>query len=116
LEVRLFHPEDSLAVAEALVSMLDALVDRLSEQQQNEMLAYVNGEYAQAERRLKIEEEGRAGPREEAVLLPIHRGSLTAVLPWHRKARIAFQQERLGDVLRLIGQHLLKADHIRLVL
>ncbi|MEO1533095.1 MAG: hypothetical protein AAFU72_13090 [Pseudomonadota bacterium] len=53
LEVRLFHPEDSLAVAEALVSMLDALVDRLSEQQQNEMLAYVNGEYAQAERRLK---------------------------------------------------------------
>ncbi|MEO0427783.1 MAG: hypothetical protein AAF160_10095 [Pseudomonadota bacterium] len=53
LEVRLFRPEDSLAVAEALVRMLEALVDRLSEQQQNEMLAYVSGEYARAERRLK---------------------------------------------------------------
>ncbi|MEM7499348.1 MAG: hypothetical protein AAF371_15325 [Pseudomonadota bacterium] len=53
LEVHLFRPEDSLAVANALVAMLDDLVDRLSEQQQNEMLAYVNGEFALAESRLR---------------------------------------------------------------
>lgn len=53
LEVRLFRAEDSLVVAEALVEMLEGLVDRLSEQQQDEMLAYVNGEFAQAEERLR---------------------------------------------------------------
>lgn len=53
LRVRLFRPEDSLAVATVLTEMLDALVDRLSEQAQNEMLAYVSGEYAAAEQRLR---------------------------------------------------------------
>ncbi|MEM8595178.1 MAG: hypothetical protein AAGF76_01745 [Pseudomonadota bacterium] len=53
LGIKLFRPEDSREVAEVLVEMLSALVDRLSEQQQNEMLAYVNGEYVEAERHLR---------------------------------------------------------------
>lgn len=52
LEVRLFRPEDSQTVARTLVILLEALVDRLSEQAQNDMLAYVDREFRAAEGRL----------------------------------------------------------------
>lgn len=52
LEVHLYRPEDSHAVAEALVAMLRALVARLSERAQAEMLAYVDAEFEAADARL----------------------------------------------------------------
>jgi capsular polysaccharide transport system permease protein len=52
LEVRLFRPEDSQAVAEALVGMLRALVASLSERARAETLAYVDAEFEAADRRL----------------------------------------------------------------
>ncbi|MEO1469270.1 MAG: hypothetical protein AAFV86_09445 [Pseudomonadota bacterium] len=89
LEVALYRAEDSLAVAEALVGILRALVDRLSERQQNEMLAYVDAEYATAETRLRdsldaIEAFRRrtrtVSPTDEAALATSTIAQLTAEL------------------------------------
>ena len=51
--VKLFRPDDSQAVATALVKLLGRLVDRLSERARTEMLAYVGAEFALAEDRLR---------------------------------------------------------------
>lgn len=53
VSVALYRAEDAQAVAEMLVTVLRRLVDSLSERQQAEMLAYVDAEFAAAERRLR---------------------------------------------------------------
>lgn len=50
--VSAYHPDDSRRIADALVEMLDRLVDQLSEEAQTEMLAFVDKEFATAETRL----------------------------------------------------------------
>ncbi|MBK0399981.1 hypothetical protein H0I76_12335 [Limibaculum sp. M0105] len=53
VSVALYTPEDSAAVARALAEELGILVDKLSEQAREEMLAYVEGEFVVAEQRLR---------------------------------------------------------------
>ncbi|MEM6487044.1 MAG: hypothetical protein AAF677_02045 [Pseudomonadota bacterium] len=53
VDVALFRAQDSEAVAKVLVTLLQALVDSLSERQRGDMLAYVEGEFAIAEAQLQ---------------------------------------------------------------
>ncbi|MEL6197644.1 MAG: hypothetical protein AAFT19_07345 [Pseudomonadota bacterium] len=96
VEVRLFRPEDSLAVAGVLVEILRDLVDQLSERQQAQMLAYVEREFHAAGLRLQQSLDAiEAFRRRTLTVSPTDEAALNAAMI----ARLT--EERTGLEVRL---------------
>lgn len=101
VSIALFTPEDSDAVARALVTELGILVDHLSEQARNEMLAYVEGEFAVAEERLRQSLDAiEAFRRENEVVSPTETAELGSTVIATLTSEITELRVRLRSLLQ----------------
>lgn len=99
--VKLFRPEDSQAVAEALVEELGILVDRLSERARNEMLSYVEAEFTEAENRLRLSLDAIEGfRRENEIVSPTETAELGSTVIATLTAEITALRVRLRTLLQ----------------
>ncbi|MDT8345866.1 MAG: hypothetical protein RQ752_15675 [Thermohalobaculum sp.] len=99
--VAFYAPEDSLAVAQALVAELAILVDRLTEQARAEMLAYVEGEFAIAEDRLRAALDAiEAFRRENEIVSPTETAELGSTVIATLTSQITEDRVRLRTLMQ----------------
>lgn len=109
--ISLYRPEDSQAVAEALLTRLNAIVNELSLNARTEMLTYMNEELTATEANLEVararvaafrEQYQTLSPTEEATIGTSILGELNATLA-ARQVELRTVRERAPDSPRVAG-------------
>jgi capsular polysaccharide transport system permease protein len=102
LKVRAFRPEDSQAIAEALLRGAESLINRLNERARQDALAIATRVLTAAERRVEATQGRLTAFRErEAITDPAKLATLTLELVARLYAEAAQEKARLAEMSRL---------------